>query len=182
MPVRSVLVGDRVTLRAPHQDDKSDRLRIGIDPEFIRLLGGDETAVTPWTDEDVDRWYARVAADASTWMIEVDGGAVGTVRLRIGDETNRSAWFSIGIFDPAWWGRGVGTEATRLVLRHAFLDLQLHRVALRVLTDNPRAIAAYEKGGFVREGIERETLFAGGTWRSDLMMSILEDEYREMTR
>jgi RimJ/RimL family protein N-acetyltransferase len=182
MPTQPVLTGDRVILRAPQPSDRDDRLAVGIHPEFVRMLGGDETAITPWTDEDVDRWYTRVCDDPWIWMIEVAGRAVGTVRLRIGDEANRSAWFSIGIFDPAWWSRGIGTETTRLVLRHAFVDRQLHRVALRVLTDNPRAIAAYEKCGFVREGIERETLFAGSEWRSDLMMSILEDEYRHQVQ
>jgi ribosomal-protein-alanine N-acetyltransferase len=178
MPERPLLTGDRVILRAPRPSDRDDRLAVGIHPEFVRMLGGDETAISPWTVEDVEHWYARVSTDPWLWMIEVTGRAVGTVRLRIGDEVNRSAWYSIGIFDPTWWDRGIGTETTRLVLRHAFVDRHLHRVALRVLTDNHRAIAAYEKCGFVREGIERETLLARGEWRSDLMMSMLEDEFR----
>lgn len=138
---------------------------------------GEQSGPTDFGQEDAAEWYRRIAAEPHGWVIEVEGRAVGTVRLHQVEEVNRRARFAIGIFDPAWWGRDVGTEATRLVLRYAFVRLRLHRVDLRVLTDDHRAIAAYEKCGFVREGIERETLRDGDAWRSDLSMSILESEY-----
>jgi RimJ/RimL family protein N-acetyltransferase len=81
-------------------------------------------------------------------------------------------------FDPAYWSRGLGTEATRLVLQFAFVELKLHRVDLRVLAFNKQAIACYEKCGFVREGVVREGALIGGEWQSDVLMSILEDEYK----
>jgi len=65
-----------------------------------------------------------------------------------------------------------------LVLGYAFDVLHLHRVDLRMLAFNERAIACYEKCGFVKEGIEREGVFVGGEWQSDALMSILEQEYR----
>jgi [ribosomal protein S5]-alanine N-acetyltransferase len=43
---------------------------------------------------------------------------------------------------------------------------------------NRRAIACYEKCGFVREGIEREGAWIGDQWHSEATMSILEQEYR----
>ncbi len=87
-----------------------------------------------------------------------------------------SAWRGcIGSFR----GRGLGTAATHLVLAYAFDVLALHRVELRVLTFNERAIACYEKCGFVREGVEREGAWIGGEWQSDLRMSILEHEFKE---
>jgi RimJ/RimL family protein N-acetyltransferase len=55
-------------------------------------------------------------------------------------------------------GRGLGTEATALVLRHAFTALRLHRVELSVYAFNPRAKRAYEKAGFRTEGVLRDAL------------------------
>ena len=72
----------------------------------------------------------------------------------------------------------MGTEASRLVLAYAFEVLLLHRVELRVLAFNERAIACYERCGFRREGVEREGAWIGGEWQSDVIMSILEQEYR----
>jgi RimJ/RimL family protein N-acetyltransferase len=61
----------------------------------------------------------------------------------------------IGIEDPARLDRGLDTEALRLALGFGFAT-GLHRVSVRVLTSNARAIACYRKCGFVEEGRERE--------------------------
>lgn len=172
------LAGMGFVLRSPRPTDKLDRLSIGRHPDFVRMVGDDERFATSLSDEDVEQWYTRLCAEPFEWVIETSGGAIGTARLHRLEELNRRARFAIGIFDPAWWDRGVGTQPTRLVLGYAFEHLRLHRVDLRVLMDNQRAITTYEKCGFVCEGIERETLVAVDGWRSDLIMSILEDEYR----
>jgi RimJ/RimL family protein N-acetyltransferase len=85
---------------------------------------------------------------------------------------------AMGIYDRRFWSRGFGTEALRLLLRYAFDDLALHRVDLRVIAYNVRAMRCYEKCGFVREGVERECALVDGVWHDDVMMGILEDEYR----
>ncbi|MCI2424239.1 GNAT family N-acetyltransferase [Saccharopolyspora sp. K220] len=76
-------------------------------------------------------------------------------------------------------GRGLGSEATQLVLEYAFTELGLHRVDLRVLAFNERAIACYTTCGFVIEGRERETALIDGRWHDDVMMSILDHEYHD---
>lgn len=81
---------------------------------------------------------------------------------------------AIGIFDPQLLWKGLGSEAIRLLLRHAFQELRLHRIGIRVLAYNTRAIRAYEKCGFVIEGREREAAFVNGAWHDDVMMGLLE--------
>src|SRR5690606_5412431 len=102
----------------------------------------------------------------------------GEARLERLSLADRRGSFAVGIFAAAARDRGLGTEATRLVLGYAFDVMRLHRLELRVLADNARAIAVYERCGFVAEGIERETAQVGGRWVSDLRMSILEQEWR----
>jgi GNAT superfamily N-acetyltransferase len=87
---------------------------------------------------------------------------------------------TIGLLHPDLLGRGTGTSAIRILLRHAFDSLHLHRVDLRVLSFNVRALRCYEKCGFVREGIGRESALVDGAWVDDVMMSILEHEYRAL--
>jgi len=175
---RPVLSATSVSLRPPRERDKRDRLSHGRDPEFRRMVGGDPRTCPPLTAEDVDRWYADVCDDRLCWTIDLGGRCIGTARLHSLDQQNRRARYAIGIFHPSGWGKGYGTEATQLVLRHAFEQLKLHRVELRVLAFNHRAIACYEKCGFVREGVERDALLVGGEWQDDVIMSILEREFR----
>ncbi|MNY63079.1 hypothetical protein D3C86_1999940 [compost metagenome] len=64
------------------------------------------------------------------------------------------------------------------MLTYAFSELKLHRVSLRVLAINKRAIRSYMKCGFQVEGRERETAFLDGKWHDDLIMGLLEHELR----
>jgi len=66
----------------------------------------------------------------------------------------------------------------RLVLRFAFDRLQLHRISVRVLAYNRRAIRSYEKCGFVLEGREREAALVNGEWHDDCIMGLLDRDFR----
>jgi hypothetical protein len=56
--------------------------------------------------------------------------------------------FRIAIGEKDAWGKGYGTEATRLVMEEAFESLGLDEVRLEVFGHNVRAIATYERVGF----------------------------------
>jgi [ribosomal protein S5]-alanine N-acetyltransferase len=167
-----------VLLRAFQVSDADDRLAAGIDPEAVRMYGGDYRNPAPMTAERAERWLEQRRTEPTTWAIEVDGRCVGHVRLRDDPLGTRAALLSIGIFQPGMRGRGIGTAAMRLVLRHGFETLGIHRVGLRVLAYNHRAIAAYRKCGFVEEGRLRSVLYLDDAWHDDLLMAILEEEYR----
>ena len=59
-------------------------------------------------------------------------------------------------------GRGLGTEATRLVLDFAFHVLQLRNVLLETLEWNAAGLAAYERAGFRRIGVRRGARISRG--------------------
>jgi len=178
---RPILRGTELLLRPPLPGDKQDRLAYGRDSEFRKMVGGNWQTSPPLTDEEVEAWYQEVCQDPLCWIIAWRGRCVGIARLHTLDEHNRRARYAIGLFSPQHRGRGIGTEATRFVLCYAFEGLRLHRVDLRVLDFNRRAIACYERCGFVREGIEREGVWIAGERHSDVLMSILEQEYHEVS-
>ena len=91
---------------------------------------------------------------------------IGTCAFSQLDGDNGSALFHITIGEKDAWGRGYGTEATQLMLDHAFGTLGLHRVALSVFEFNERAIRSYSACGFTsRAGRARRSgaTGAGGT-------------------
>jgi RimJ/RimL family protein N-acetyltransferase len=175
-----ILAGARVTLRAPRPEDAADRLRCGRDVEFVRMVGGDPRAVAPLTAAEAAGWAERLAAEPWGWTVEYQGRCIGVARLHGLNEADRRALYAVGIYDPACRGLGLGQEITRLVLRYAFGELGLHRVGLRVLAFNARARACYEKCGFRQEGVERESALVGGEWYDDVMMAVLEHEFRRL--
>lgn len=169
----------RLTLRKPSMQDIEDRFQKGLTKEIIRMYGGDTTSMKPFTRVDAERWYQDMMNKPLEWAVEYDGHCIGQARLTV-DTQDRRARYAVGLFDATLLGKGLGTEMTKAILNYAFETLRLHRVDLRVLTYNTRAIACYEKCGFVKEGIEREGAYVEGKWESDWMMSILEQEYEEL--
>lgn len=129
------------------------------------------------TVEGAAHWVQRLMNQDYAWIIEAAGELIGHIRLDRVDLGDRRASLAIGIEDPALLGKGFGTQAISLVQGFAFNSLKLHRLSVRVVSYNHRAIRAYEKCGFVVEGREREAAFVDGEWFDDVMMGILDREY-----
>lgn len=102
---------------------------------------------------------------------------VGTVGLHGLREIYHSAEFRILIFHPDAIGKGIGTEATRLLVDYGFSRLNLNRIWLGVHEDNKGAIKCYEKAGFKIEGRLREELFTHGKYWDAVRMGILRKEW-----
>ncbi|HWI60796.1 MAG TPA: GNAT family protein, partial [Symbiobacteriaceae bacterium] len=73
---------------------------------------------------------------------------------------------------------GYGQDALRLILQFAFGKMGLHRVELHVFDFNERAIACYERVGFVREGVRREALFRDNRYHDIIVMGITRNEFQ----
>lgn len=103
--------------------------------------------------------------------------AIGICGLVNVDMVHRHANFGIFIGDKAWWNKGIGTEATQLILDHAFNNLNLNNVSLEVYAFNQRAISCYEKVGFKFAGRRRKFIFKAGSFHDVLIYDILAEEF-----
>jgi [ribosomal protein S5]-alanine N-acetyltransferase len=138
------------------------------------------------TQEEAGAWYDSMVADGAdpsrmAWVIEAGGELAGVAFLQGIRDVDAKARFAIGLFSPDLMGRGLGSRSTRLVLAHAFGPMALHRVDLRVLEFNDRALAMYRRCGFVEEGRERDSCRMGDAWFDDVIMGVLVDEFRNAT-
>jgi RimJ/RimL family protein N-acetyltransferase len=110
------------------------------------------------------------------------GRLIGSCAFSQLDGDNGSAMYHITIGEKDTWGHGYGTEATWLMLDHAFRVLGLHRIALTVFQFNERAIRAYRSCGFQVEGRAREAIWRDGHWWDEIQMSVLAGEWRDLAR
>ena len=176
-----VLSGPRVTLRSVEARDRDSRLRLGWH-EAIERNYGHERPTGPMSEREADDWLVeqrQLSNDSSRfdWVIDVDGDLAGVAFLHSMSEIDRKARFALGMFSPEFIGLGLGGEATRLVLGHAFDVLGLHRIDLRVLAFNTAAIRSYERCGFIIEGRERESCWLENGWHDDVVMGVLAREF-----
>ena len=111
------------------------------DPEIARLA---RYQATPMRAEEIERFFAArvVGPDALAMAVHVRATdrLIGTCAFSQLDGENGSALYHITIGEPDTWGNGYGTEATQLMVDHAFGTLGLHRVSLYVFEFNERAI------------------------------------------
>lgn len=171
----STLSGDRIVLRRPVAADVTARLMLGRHKAIVEAYGGAFDPATPYTTAHAEAAIRFLEKQTYAWVIDA-GGYIGHIRLHNVVMEDRRAALAVGIDDPGYIGKGYGTEAVRLALSYAFSS-GFHRISLRVLASNARAIACYRKCGFVEEGRERETAFVRGTWNDDIIMGILETEF-----
>ena len=174
-----LLRGEKVLLRPVRESDIDDRLAIGRHHEFVHMCGGEALSSPEYPERAVwEAWYQSSKNDPFCWILEVDGRCIGSAGFHRISDSDRSAVYRIGIFDPRYHSHGIGTEATRLLLEYGFETMGWHRIECKVLDYNKRAIRCYEKCGFRREGFLRDSARIGGNYSSDIVMGILEEEYR----
>jgi RimJ/RimL family protein N-acetyltransferase len=182
--VRSpTLEGPRVRLRLPTEDDLGFALRFANDEELRGWL----RFYRPTGEAEEREWLESLPDGTDlVWIVErkdpVPGAApapepIGFVSLADVQHVPGHAELGLGLLGEAHRGRGLGTEAIRLVLSHAFGAMRLQRVHLHVLTDNP-AVRLYERLGFRREGTLRRHAFKRGAWRDQHVMGLLAEEWR----
>ena len=173
-----VLTGGLVRLEPLTDSVLADYLAGLADPEVRRLTGShaplDQARVRQWLTSRADQH------DRADWAVlrRRDGAFLGEAVLNDLDPDNASANYRIWLAGQQAFGKGYGTEATRLVVDYAFDVAGLHRLSLGVFDFNPRARRVYEKCGFRLEGRLRHTLRWDGQWHDELVMSVLSTDPR----
>lgn len=172
----------KITLRELDRSDLPLINRWRNDPSLVAMLGGSFRHVCMAVDEKwYDHYIANRAGNVRLAITVANGSIVGAVYLLSIDWLNRDAEFAIWIGAVASRGMRIGEAATRLMLAHAFGDLNLNRVHLSVLAHNEPAIRLYRKVGFVEEGVQRQAVFKGGEYRDLVLMAMLRDPHRQVT-
>ena len=169
------LQGKNVTLRPITMDDIDNLLEWFNDPEVCQFI----TRRLPMQKESEEEWIISLGKRQDTnvtFMMETTDTqeALGTIGLGF-RWIHRRAGFGIAIGNKEHWGKGIGTEATNLILDYAFNTLNLRKVNLEVLANNPRAIRCYEKCGFVKSGLLKEEIFVNGEYVDIVIMEVFKE-------
>ena len=168
-----------VRLRAREPEDAEALHRWQSDPETMR-----------WWDRTypplpADAIAARIAAspapsfaEQSYTIVAVSSGeAIGWGGLHRVSAEHRHAELAVMIGEASYRGRGYGTDAVRALCRVAFDRMNLVRVSLTVFPENVAARKAYERVGFVEEGVQRHAMWRRGAWHDLVHMALLRDDH-----
>ncbi|MBU6256361.1 MAG: GNAT family N-acetyltransferase [Chloroflexi bacterium] len=176
-----VLVGDGVALR-PHTRATLPALkRWYADPDLVRLA---RHRNVPLSSDEVERLVrerfttTQMLAFALYERTRTGEQLIGSCTLANLDSGNQTATLHLMIGEPSARGRGLGTEATRLVTGFAFDTLGLHRVSLTLFSFNVAALRCYAKAGFLEEGRMRDAILRDGQRWDEIQMGLLATDAR----
>lgn len=177
-----IFTGKRVQLAAPRAEDAASFARWSNDDAYLRLL--DDDPVQPRAETFFKHFAeggkepGRTPDDYYFHLRTLDGNnLIGFVALFNIKWASQHAEMAIGIGDPAYRGKGYGSDALRVLLRYAFNELNLYRVELDVMAYNTAAVQAYERVGFVREGVKRGRVVRDGQRHDVVCYAILRPEW-----
>jgi RimJ/RimL family protein N-acetyltransferase len=156
--------GRLLRLAAPDTSDDVVVRRWSDDAEFLRRL--QLSHVRPFRLDEIPHTYLGGSSGTNHIHFRLrtlaDDRLVGYVVLYDIHWNLQVASLGIAIGDPADRGRGYGRDGMELILRYAFHELNMHRIALTVLARNTSARHLYERVGFQVEGIMRDNDFRDG--------------------
>jgi RimJ/RimL family protein N-acetyltransferase len=173
---KPTLTGELVELRPLTVADVPAVLATLADTEAARLTGTHRQFTTDQVTTAITGWAGRGDRIDMAVTELATGGHAGEVVLSELDTDDQSCGFRIALTHD-YTGRGLGTEATALMLGYAFDTVGVHRVELEVYAFNPRARHVYEKAGFVYEGTKRHALRWHDQWVDAQTLAMLADDW-----
>jgi len=176
---KPLIVGEKVKLRSFNDSDLPYLEECLKDPEVIKLTG----STSEFDRESVIHWYkTRNEQKDRLDLAIVDKSVnilVGEVVVNLYDEKKESMNFRI-LIGPRGRNRGLGTEATNLIIDYVFKNTNLNQLTLSVYEFNPRAKKVYEKVGFVLDSIDKNDLEFEGEWIDSINMILTRDNWLKM--
>lgn len=178
------LEGEKVYLRGLRRDDLVGTYAEWLDDHDVtRYL---EAGRTPNTAEAMQRYYDAHANSPNHAVFAICERAsdrhVGNVKLGPIHWVHRYAEWGILLGAKDCWGKGYGTEATRLSVRYAFERLNLRKVVLGVAADHKAAVEVYRRVGFREEGRVAELLYIDGAYQDKLVMGVTREQFEAAER
>ncbi len=150
------------------------------DPDVRRLF---DVHFVDQTFSDAEKWFAKNGSGEDdklprSFVIEVDEEGkwvpVGTAEFYNERPSHKTADFGFLIGDKNWWGKGIGTEAAKRMVKYGLDELGYKRIGAVSAAYNVRSLNALQKAGFQIEGIRKSYVFRDGQHHDQTMMSVIK--------
>lgn len=179
-----MLKGSKVTLRPVNKSDVEYMTRWMSDTEVTRHI----TPYLPITEMAEEKYVENLSMNSTGsiayFMIDANERdhyiPIGAIELGDINTNDHNASFGISIGDKNYWSKGYGTEATELIIRYGFEQLNLHRISSVVFSFNERSLRLHRKVGFIEEGRRREAWYRDGKYHDEVLFGLLRKDWLEM--
>jgi len=181
-----MISGNQVVLRGLEREDLKLMHKWLNDEEVMGWARSQPDNIAPMEsiEKDFEQDLKGENPQRRTFIVveKKTGKAIGWASIRWWRLYSTTGDIGLVIADKEFRGKGLGTEATRLLVNLAFNQMNMHKVELFTRTDNKAALKAVKNCGFKLEGRFRETVYFNGEFRDGLAFGLLRSEYMRRSR
>ncbi len=170
---------ERLLFRAMERGDAEDMYEYSSNEETVRYLlwpTHESLAYTRSYLTYVRELYKQGKFYDWAVVLKNENKMIGTGGYTLVDEKNRSGQIGY-VLNPAFWGKGYGTEIASELLSFGFNVLKLNRIEALYMTGNTGSVRVMEKCGMTFEGVSREMMYVKGRFRDIGRCAILQSDY-----
>ncbi|HXK40055.1 MAG TPA: GNAT family protein [Candidatus Paceibacterota bacterium] len=145
------------------------------DPETRQYLGSFMLPLPELLEKEQMRTRSSEKSPNDVFLVIQDrasGQPIGTLGLHRINWINRTATTGSCIGEPAFRGRGFGTDAKMALLRYAFFSLNLRVISAAVIEFNERSAKALLKQGYCEVGRLPEWHFRDGKYWDERLFAL----------
>lgn len=179
MDYSKFVTGARIYLREVRISDVTEQYYNWLnDPEINQYL---ETKFTPRSLGNIAEFVKRMDGNENepffAICLQEDDRHIGNIKIGPVNWHHRTADISLFVGDKSLWGKGIATEAIKLVTDFGFRTLNLNKIKAGCYGGNLGSAKAFEKCGFVREGLLREQFISQGQKIDMIILGITASDY-----
>lgn len=169
-----ILKSKKITLRPPTQADIPALASIANNKKIFDNVR--DMFPHPYTLKDAENFieFVQTKKSREIFAIEFEGKLVGFGGVHLQEDIYRKSG-EIGYWlGEDFWGKGIGTEAVKLLVKYGFEELELIRIFAGVFEHNLGSMRILEKVGFEKEGISRKAVIKNGKILDEHRYAILK--------
>jgi pseudaminic acid biosynthesis-associated methylase len=164
---------------------------VGLSPRFIseryaRWFNDKEVCKfnrhgqKPYTVSDLRDYVSsadKSSAAAVFAIVTKEGNQhVGNISLTVSWEQN-SGEIAIIIGEKEYWGKGIATEAYRMIIDYGFKVLHLHRIWSGMVKENKGMVSVAGKAGMQKEGIMKDAFYKEAIYHDIIRYAVLNPKH-----
>ena len=169
------ITGKQIYLRDVRLSDvNKNYYRWMNDPEITKFT---ESRFFPTSKEALEEYVKEKQKDKDNIFLAIifkeNHQHIGNIKIGPINWIHRLADIGIIIGGKDYWGKGCATEAIRLISNYAFSTINLHKLTAGCYKGNAASGKAFEKAGFIKEGMRKAHLFYNGEYQDILQYGMI---------
>jgi len=161
-----IIKGKKIYLKEGLEEKNySSMLEWFKDLEVVGHISWGQKASKFKTTEEIKKFYARLQDGIILGIYTKNHKFIGYTNLHH-FESKEVCKFGIFILDKNYWGKGIGSEATKIMVDYAFGKLGMKKIMLSTSELHSQAIKLYKKAGFQKKKLipSARKIYSGNKW------------------